>query len=282
MLTCFRNFLRICACFGWTTILHGFPPAPFYTIYGDVRNAYGELIPAEGAAVILYAGEKEILRQSLTAVADADYNYQVRLRIDMMRTAGSYSSLALNPGAAYSVAVNVGGQLFYPLEIDAPRTVGAPAERRRLNLTLGTDDDGDGLPDAWEENQLYNAGYEPGPDGWDLSAISRDGDFDGDGMGNWAEFVAGAYATDYTSVLELEIREVLDDLVRLEFYAIYGKTYALEVSIDMARWAAAPFSINEADAPDATAAHLRSETTGVISVYTASNDDRVFYRLTVR
>lgn len=260
-----------------------FPPAPFYTIYGDIRNPYGELIPAEGAVVILYSGGKEMLRQSLTASDSVDYNYQLRLRIDMMRTlSGSYSSVALNPGAVYTVAVSVGGQLMYPLEISRPPTVGAPADRRRFDLTLGTDSDGDELPDEWKIAQLYHAGYQPGPDGWDLSLIDRDGDFDGDGMSNWEEFVAGTYATDYESVLRLEIREVLNELVRLEFYAIYGKIYTLEVSTDLEHWELSPFAINEADAQDATTARYRSQTTGVQSIYTGGSGDQVFYRIFVR
>ena len=61
-----------------------------------------------------------------------------------------------------------------------------------------------GIPDAWEQSQLYAAGILPGEDGWDLSLIDRDGDFDKDGISNWLEYIAGTFATDptdYPSVL---------------------------------------------------------------------------------
>lgn len=283
MQTCPRTFLRICACLAWTTILPAFPPAPFYTIYGDVRNPYGELVPPEGAVVIVYRNGSELLRQTLTRTDHLDYNYQVRLRIDMMRAAtGSYSSIALNPGATFSVAVNIGGQLHYPIGVSVPQGVGNPAERTRLDLVLGVDSDGDGLPDAWEEAQLYHAGYLPGPDGWDLSLIDRDGDLDGDGLSNWAEYIAGTYALDASSTLELEVREFFEGGVRLDFYALYGKIYTLEVSTDLDEWVPSPFALSEAGAQNATNAFYRSETTGITSIYTMGNDDRVFYRLTVR
>jgi len=76
--------------------LGAFPPAPFHTLYGDVRDQYGKLVPAEGSSVILYQAGSEIMRQSLTVPGSLDYNYQMRLRIDMVRPfTTSYSSIAL-------------------------------------------------------------------------------------------------------------------------------------------------------------------------------------------
>lgn len=261
-----------------------FPPAPHFTVFGDVRDQYGVLIPADGSSVILYQGSKEILRQPLVESETEPFNYEIRIRIDMFRpSTASYSSLALRAGADYTLAVNIGGQLFSPIEMKTTPSVGSPAGRVRLDLTLGVDSEGDGIPDAWKESQLFHAGYLPGPDGWDLSMIGRDGDFDGDGISNWKEYVAGTYATDATSYLKLEIKEVIGTFPHLEFYAIYGKTYSLESSVDMKTWTATEFAIeNPETASMETQVSLSATTTGIMSIYPEATAPAAFYRLTVR
>lgn len=260
--------------------LKAFPPAPYYTIYGEARDAYGDLIPAEGAAVVLYQGGKEIHRRTLVNITEGDYNYQLRIRLDMMRLGtSSYSALSLNPGDTYTVAIEVGGQLFYPIQVVSPPQVGNPADRRRLDLTLGVDSDGDGLPDAWEEAQLFHAGYTPGPDGWDLSQIDRESDLDENGISNWAQYTAGTYATDSEATLSLEIKERLGAAVRLEFYAIYNRLYWLEASTNLVDWEVVPFADSEAGLVDDSRTVLLSENTGIVSIYAAAYHPRSFYRL---
>ena len=265
--------------------LRAFPPAPYYTVYGDVRDQYGVLIPADGAAVVVYKDGKELMRQELVASAGTDFNYQLRLRIDMLRTSTTtYSSVALTSGAIYTLAVSIGSQSYYPIEMATAPVIGSASVRRRLNLTLGIDSDGDGLPDAWEEAQLYHGGYLPGNNGWDLSLIDKNGDFDKDGVSNGTEYVAGTYATDSTSVLSLSIKEKLATSARLEFYAFYGKSYTLESTTDLKTWTAVPFSLSDPATPDAAAAQssLTSTVTDVISIYADASAQSTYYRLIAR
>ena len=260
--------------------LQAFPPAPFFTLYGEARDPFGNLLPPEGATISLYHGGKEIQRQSLLEPGQNDYNYQLRLRIDQMRLGTStYSSLSLNPGDAFTIAIEVGGLLLYPIELANTLQVGDPAERQRLDLTLGVDTDGDGLPDTWEQAQLFQAGYLPGNDGWDLSLIDRDSDLDQNGVTNWIEYIANTYANDHEPALALQVKEILPDAVRLEFYAIYNGLYWLQASTDLAEWQTVPFSLasDEPDAPARTI--LRSGTTGIVSIYSTSQGPNAFYRL---
>ncbi|MES2707047.1 MAG: hypothetical protein V4726_10645 [Verrucomicrobiota bacterium] len=225
------------------------------------------------------------MRTQLTGAAGTDYNYQLRVKFDMLRElSAAYSSRALSAGTVFTLAVESGGQVFYPIEMASPTAVGAPAERRRLNLTLGVDSDGDGLPDAWEHSQLHHAGIIPGASGWDLSLITRDGDFDRDGVGNYAEYLAGTYAADASSTLDLKIREKLPEAVRLEFYAIYGKSYTLQSSPDLKTWTTVNFSLSAPDANPPPTPHplLAAATTGVVSIYTAAGSAATYYRLNIR
>jgi hypothetical protein len=270
---------------GTVPLLRAFPPAPFFTVYGDARDQYGTLIPAGSASVVLYADAKETAREALTNTPGQDFNYQIRVRIDMLReNSASYSSSALKTGKIFTMGIESGGQVFYPIEMATPPAVGNASDRRRLDLTLGVDSDGDGLPDAWEESQLYQGGILPGANGWDLSLIDRAGDFDRDGKSNFSEYLAGTYAADASSVMGLQIKEKLTEAVRLEFYAIYGKSYTLQSSPDLKVWSDASFSLTAPDAavPGTPQSVLLATTTGVMSVYSAAGPAATYYRLQIR
>ncbi len=257
--------------------LHAFPPAPFYTVFGDVKDSYGQRLPAEGCSVILYQNGREVLRQSMTASGGG---YQLRMRIDMFRAATSaYSSAALKTGSDYSLSVSVNGLLYQPIEMKTTAKVGSAADRRRLDLTLGVDSDGDGLPDAWEESQLYEAGNLPGLDGWDLSLVDRNGDLDRDGVSNWNEYLAGTGAGDPQSRLSLEIKEITPSGARLEFYALYGRIYGLESSTDLQHWNTAEFTPAGASA---TTRAYQADTSGIIHLFTPQAGPKTYYRLSVR
>jgi hypothetical protein len=196
----------------------------------------------------------------------------------------AYSSTALKTGTAYTIALSIGGQLFQPIEVTStPPSVGAPADRRRLNLTLGIDSDNDGLPDAWEEAQLFHAGIIPSPEGWDLSLISRLGDFDGDGLSNWREYLAGTYATDAASHIRLEISGASEGHARFRFYALYGRTYGLESSTDNQTWIPVRFTGGTpADPAGNSSLSLTATATGPTEIFTTATTAVRFYRLTIR
>jgi len=255
-----------------------FPPAPHYSIYGDVRDEFGYLIPAGGGTVVFYFGGREVARYPLTGATGRDYTYQIRMRLDMNRNGTvAYSSAAVSAGAVYTLAVDIGGVLYYPIEVKTPPTVGDPAGRRRLDLTLGGDADLDGLPDAWEELQLYFAGLPT----TDLARIAPTGDLDGDGVNNLTEYIAGTYAADATETFYLKITQATETRSDFEFFTITSKVYQLEKSVDLQSWTPAEFTVGAA-----TVASTVYTATGV-GVITGSiprdaAEAKTFYRLKVR
>lgn len=281
-----------------STQLNAFPPAPFHTLYGMVRDQNGQALRADGGEIIFYRDGTEFLRTSISETSRIDQNYQIRLRMDMLRLGTqSYTSLANTSGTAFSLGVMLNSIVYYPIEMSQSRSIGQPGERVRLDLTLGIDSDGDGIPDAWEQSQLYVGGFLPDENGWDLSMINRDGDFDNDGVSNWNEYIAGTFATDPTDYLALEVSEVINSHVRLSFFGIYNKVYSLESSIDLKTWnsvniylstpEAPPIDPDDYDPPIFTPpqaqAYLRAEVTDFIDIYAPSDaSGRTFYRLKVR
>jgi hypothetical protein len=264
-----------------TGIASAFPPAPYYTLYGMVRDQVGQTVTAEGAVVILLKGGVEVGRTPITSNV-LGQSYELNMRIDQNRSGTTfYNEKAVAAGGLFSMVVSMNGEFFYPIEVSGNLTAGRGGERVRLDLTLGEDKDKDGLPDVWEAWQLYQAGLYPDENGeWDLSLIGRDGDFDGDSQSNWLEYLAGTFAGDATETFGLTIKEKLPESVRFEFYGITGKVYTIESSADMKTWTGVPFAVG---APGSgNNAHQASEV-GIVSAFTAPRfTHHEFYRLSVR
>jgi hypothetical protein len=262
---------------GLSGSLNAFPPAPYYTIFGDVRDEFGSLVPS-GATVIFYYQAKEVARYPVTAVAGQDYNYQIRMRLDM-NSAGTavYNSIAVQSGLPYSLKVDIGGVTYLPIEISAKApTVGTAADRKRLDLTLGVDKDLDGLPDAWERALLQRLGL-PLDDLW---RITPDGVLEADGLTNLQKYLSGTYSGDTSQSFYLKIKEVTDTDVFMDFYTLTNKVYSIEKSGDLVSWSPVSFTVGVGS---------------TVSVYTAtgaevvtarvpwvSGEEKAFYRLKVR
>jgi hypothetical protein len=263
--------------------VHAFPPAPYYTLYGIVRDQVGQTLTAEGAVLVLLQGDEEIGRTPIHSGFQIDQNYELRIRIDANRSGTTiYSEQAIPAQGLFSLVVEMNDTLFYPIEVSGNLTAGKGGERVRLDLNLGEDSDGDGLPDVWEQWQLYQAGLYPDENGWDLSLIDRNGDFDQDGDSNFFEYIAGTFAGDATERFELAIKEVLETSVRVEFYAITGKTYTIERSSDLENWSRVDFSVGALSSGQGsyTATNV-GIVPGFILSDTSTNDNE-FYRLSVR
>ena len=262
-------------------IAHAFPPAPYYTLYGMVRDQVGQTVTAEGAVVILLKGGVEVGRTPITSNR-LDQSYELNVRIDQNRSGTTlYTEKAVAAGGLFSMVVSMNHEFFYPIEVSGNLTAGKGGERVRLDLTLGEDKDKDGLPDVWEAWQLYQAGLYPDENGeWDLSLIDKDGDLDKDGQSNLLEYLAGTFAGDATETFGLTIKAKLPESVRFEFYGITGKVYTMESSLDMKTWTRVPFAVGAAGAGNN--AHQASNV-GIVSAFTAPRATHSeFYRLSVR
>jgi len=260
-----------------------FPPAPYYTLYGMVRDETGQTLTVDGAQVLLLRDGKELSRTPVKAFVQTDRTYELAMRLDQSRPGTAlYSQAAVSTQGAFSLAVLMGAQRYYPIEISGSLTSGKGGEFVKLDLTLGQDSDADGLPDAWEMWQLFMAGHLPDANGWPLDLIDKDGDFDGDGQKNFMEYLAGTYAGDATEFFKVEIKERTADAVRLEFFGITNKLYTVERSSDGLAWTPVAFRTGRSDAPEDKS--FRATQIGVVAAWAAATPGtaKEFYRLTVR
>ena len=81
----------------------------------------------------------------------------------------------------------------------------------------------------------------------------------------------------------MEVVEKSPTRVRLEFFAITGKVYALERSDDGQTWKRVPFTTSEEADAEALGSY-RATSVGILPAFCAPSDatDKEFFRLTVR
>jgi hypothetical protein len=224
---------------------HAFPPAPHHILFGIVRNQWGDPINAASAEVTLETASASTLKTSLFAAFEPGVNYRLTVPMDAGTALDLYKPSALRASMPFRLRVKIGTVNYLPIEmaLSLPQ-MGDPARSTRLDLTLGEDFDGDGLPDAWE--QALIAIY-----GGTLGTINPDDDADGDGISNRNEYLAGTYAFDPNDGFRLAVTGVTAGNSQLEFLAIRGRTYSLQTSTDLQQWSPVSFRVVTAGEPGA-------------------------------
>ena len=216
-----------------------FPPAPHHLIYGMVRDEFGNPISAATAEVILETSAGVQISSTIVPNLESGVNYRLAVPIDAGLTADAYKPTALKPLVSFRIRVKIGEITYLPIEMVADFSkLGKPAQKTRLNLTLGEDSDGDGLPDAWERMLIAASGED-----LTLADISPNDDFDGDGISNLNEYLAGTYAFDSQDGFRLNMVKAQDGKPQVEFMVIQGRTYTLFASADLKTWTPIDFRI---------------------------------------
>ena len=197
-----------------------------------VRDEFGSPITA-GAEVILETLGGVQIKTTVVPNLEPGVNYRLAVPMDAGITSDLYKPTALRPTVPFLIRVRIGTVSYLPIEMigDMSR-MGQPGQRTLLNLTLGEDTDGDGLPDAWE--RLINP---------DLTKVRPGDDSDRDGLTNHQEYLAGTYAFDPKDGFTLNIVRMNGTTPVLEFTAIRGRTYTLQSSPDLKTWTTQPFRI---------------------------------------
>lgn len=252
-----------------------FPPAPYYTLYGTVRDEHGTPFLAGGATVVLSGQSGEIVRAPVDTSIAPGVNYTLHIPMDAGTLAALYTPTAMRPTMPYTVKVVVNGVDYLPIQIVGQhKTIGKPGEQVRLDLTLGVDSDHDGLPDAWEWdliNQDPNDGLRT------LADIRPGDDLDGDGLTNLQEYLAGTYALDRLDGVSIQVVGVADGVAHLRFLSITGRSYAIRSSSDGKAWQDQTFSLSsDVSSPSAS---YRAADVRTIDAYVKWSGARGFFQL---
>ncbi|MFT4588096.1 MAG: hypothetical protein ACI9VS_001516 [Candidatus Binatia bacterium] len=232
---------------------HAFPPAPHHLFIGTVRDELGNPLSGSDVEIIFETASGRTLRtRAIGRLADGS-NYRLAVPMDAGLTAEAYKPTAMRPTLPFTISVKIGTLTYLPIELVGKfGQMGAPGKTTHLDLTLGVDSDGDGLPDAWEQ-ALIDALADLN----NLGDVNPNDDSDGDGLSNLSEYISGNFAFDSEDGFSLKVLRVDGDRPLLEFLAIRNRNYSVMGSADLKTWQPVSFQI-PAEATEEAEAPMRS------------------------
>ena len=240
-----------------------FPPAPHHLFEGVVRDQLGDPIVVTNAVVVFETLAGSQVKTIATPGLAPGINYRLSVPMDSGLTADNYQPTAARPTVAFRFKVLVGSTTYLPIELKGSYSgLGKPSETTRLDLTLGVDADGDGLPDAWEQMLIDMLGLSS------LIDVDPNADDDKDGLSNLQEYLAGTYAFDPEDGFKLSVVGAGAQGPLMEFLAIRGRSYTVLESTDLQTWTPADFRVPAEGANSAWRGHHQATDTRNLRIET--------------
>ncbi len=269
-----KTYLSL-ALFSFGITAQAFPPAPAHEIYGIVRNESGRPLDTAEGTLILSGTTAEITRAPSDVTLADGTNYRLNVPMDSNILTGIYQISALRPTLPFSIRVVIHGVSYVPIQMQGNVwNIGQSGQRTRLDLTLGVDSDGDGIPDSWEQ-LLIDSDYTGKL--LSLADIRAGDDLDGDGLSNLDEYLIGTYAMDGNDGLRLEVVGVSNGTAQLRFAIVSGRNYTIKSSSDLKTWQSASFIF--APGETAISSFRANDTTLVDAFVTVGTASTLSFRL---
>jgi hypothetical protein len=157
--------------------------------------------------------------------------------------------------------------------------LGQPAQSSRVDLTLGEDTDGDGLPDGWERSVIAAGNL-----GLTLEGLKPGDRLNGNSLSVLQAYLAGTYAWDPKDGFRLDIVEFSAADPVLEFMALRGRSYTISASNDLLTWKPMKFRVQggSSDAPVSFHQTTQLQRVRVVAAGEASDPAPKFYKLQVK
>jgi len=225
-----------------------YPPAPYHLIYGLVRDEYGTPIASADAHVLLTTANRGPIEAELIPGIAPGINYQLKVPMDAGLTPIAHGPTALIANAPFKLFVVMGGVTNTPIQMTGDASqLGQPGQTSHIDLTLGSDTNGDGIPDSWEYAVLAGLGSN-----LTLSQLNARSVLTADGHTLGQLFLMGgnplASGAAQVNSLTVGLAGIDSTGTFLEFSTTSGQTYTVLSSADLQQWTPSSFTV-PADGP---------------------------------
>ena len=230
---------------GFAPSAEAVPPAPYHLIYGMARDQYGTPLTGPSSFVTFQSQSGVKLTGQIIPALAAGVNYQIKVPMDSGQSAQLYRPDAQLTSNAFTMLVVVGTVTNLPLEMaGGSESLGQPGGATRINLTLGVDSNGDGIPDAWENAYLAALGTNVS-----LSALNASSRLAG-GLTLEQAYLLGLPVFNPGTTFQVTLLGFSGNSPILAFPGMTGRSYTVLGSSDLTNWT--QLSINlPSDAPGA-------------------------------
>lgn len=203
---------------------HAGLPQPMVVYYGQAKDGFGWPY-MEHATVFLLSGTNEIARHDIDGSLYPGVNFALYVPVDDGRETNRYVRNAVVTGEVVSIVIDDAYGRKTIMESNAVPAVTRPGDFILVNVTAGSDTDGDGLPDEWEQTLVdWSDGALTSI--WDVLGAD---DFDNDGQSNEEEYRAGTFAfLDYDYFFAEQFERTPNGRICITFLSVPGKAYRIE------------------------------------------------------
>jgi hypothetical protein len=211
-------------------------------VYGVIRDSYGLRLSPDSAMVGAFLGTNETARTTIKP-QPAGANYRFEVNVSDPITAGGNEII---PGSAVAIRARIGSVLQASIGNNT-FTAQGNGSTVNINLILGVDSDGDGLPDDWERLMIANSGGQVSS----LAQVGPGQDLDRDGVPDDQEFWNGTFAFLPDDLLRIEsLTRHVNGRLSFSFQPIQGASYSVEFSAGLhaPAWILCPISLTETGA----------------------------------
>jgi hypothetical protein len=250
-------------------------------LYGTVRDQYGSPLTSSQAQVVLQTPSgTQFSAPVLPGASLPGVNYVLKVPLDSGITPDFYQPNALVPAAPYKLAVVIGTVLNLPIEMTNYVTLGKWAQNTRVDLTLGQDSNGDGIPDGWEIIYLQTVGLN-----LPLSGVNGNTIVPPNGLTLGQEYLLTTSTISTGAAPVIVFLGFTGQSPILQFSTVTGRSYTVLGSPDLHNWTPVAFNLSTDTQGAPTRTFYFATGTASIQVYLAPPALSVpaqFYRVLVQ
>jgi len=257
------------------------PPAPYNLLYGVVRDKYGTPLTSAAATILLETPTGAVISSSVMPGYAPGVNYRLKVPMDSGQSPDLYQPAAQLGGAPFKLVVVINNVTNLPIEMTGNYALlGKPGREVRVDLTLGVDSNGDGIPDSWEAAFLAALGLNV-----PLSSLNPNSVLTPDGLTLRQQYLFGTYPFNPSHPCAVTFLGFRGTSPALQFPSMTGRYYSVLSSSDNKNWSTSAFYLSTDDPAGAPRNYYYSPGIGTTEVHVApplTPGRMQFYRILVQ